>query len=119
MWAAYANGGLLAILDFAADDAVWIPYAGKGRRFESTGEYRRFIEETADRGDTVESEAFDFDLFGDTVMVTGTIRVRREGAIIDSSVYWVHRVKDGQVVWTQTFSSRDAALEAAGRVSGE
>lgn len=112
MWDAYARNGLEAILDFAADDAVWIPYSAEGREFSSTAEYRRFIQESGDHGQSVESDAFEFEEHGDAVLVRGSIRVRRDGGIIDSSAFWVHRVAGGEVVWTRSFSTREDALAA-------
>ncbi len=109
MWAAYEQEGLPAILEFAAEDAVWIPFSAGGRVFEGTGAYRRFVEEQLGRGELVEARPFDFEAAGDAVMVSGSMRIRRGGAFSENYVYWVHRFESGKIVFTQSFADRDEA----------
>ncbi|MBA2505960.1 MAG: nuclear transport factor 2 family protein [Thermoleophilaceae bacterium] len=114
MWRAFERHGLVGILDYAAEDAVWIPYSADGREFTSTADYRLFIEEMPDREEIIEARAHDFEERDDFVVVSGAIRVRRQGALMDTYVHWVHRLADEQVVWTASFPERKHALEAAG-----
>ena len=91
MWAAYDEKGLQAILDFAAPDAVWIPYSAAGREFTGTEEYRAFVEAQEAQNEVVQARAFDFEAAGDAVMVSGSMRIRRPVAFAENYVYWVHR----------------------------
>jgi len=112
MWAAYEEDGLEAILPFAAPNAVWIPFSAGGRAFEGTDEYRAFIREQEAKEEIVEARAFDFESAHDSVLVSGSIRLRRPGHLAENYVYWVHRFRDGKIVFTQSFSNPDEARAA-------
>ena len=112
MWAAYDERGLEGILDFASADAVWIPFSAGGKEFNGTDEYRSFLEAQQAQDEVVEARAFDFEAAGEAVLVSGSMRIRRPGAFSENYVYWVHRFKDGKIVFTQSFSNRDAARAA-------
>jgi ketosteroid isomerase-like protein len=114
MWSAYQRNGLAAILDFAAQDAVWEPYSAGGRRFATTDEYRAFIEAQDERDEIVESTVAEIREYGNTVVVTGRLRLRTPDGISDTSMHWVHRFSDGQIVYTASFPSLQQALDAAG-----
>ncbi len=114
MWAAYDKGGLEAILDFAAPDAEWRPYSAQGRVFAGTDEYRAFIAEMGDRGEVVESRLFDVHAQNDCVVASGRLRLRSTDGMWDYPMHWVHRFRDGQIVWTASFPELAKALEAAG-----
>ena len=90
MWAAYERRGLEAILAFAAPDAEWVPYTASGRRFATTAEY------------------------GDSVVVSGRLRLRTHEGISDTSMHWVHRLRDGKIVYTASYPSLQQAMDAAG-----
>ena len=114
MWLAFERRGLIGILEFAAEDAVWIPFSADGREFSSTADYRAYIETMSEREEIVEARAQEFEERDDHVLVSGSIRVRRQGALIDTYVHWLHRIENEQVVWTASFPDRQQALEAAG-----
>jgi ketosteroid isomerase-like protein len=114
MWAAFERGGLEAILDFAASDATWLPYSAQGRMFEDTKAYREYIRGMAQRNEVVEARLGEIEERGDWVVVSGALRLRRPGALQDSTMHWVHRIEDGRVVYTASFPSREQALEVAG-----
>jgi ketosteroid isomerase-like protein len=114
MWAAYERGGLAAILDFAAPDAEWVPHSAGGRRFSNTADYGRYIEEMGRRQELVEARLFDLHAEGDCVVVSGRLRVRGPDGIVDNPMHWVHRFRDGQIVFTASYPVLDDALAAAG-----
>jgi ketosteroid isomerase-like protein len=114
MWAAYERDGLAAILDFAAPDATWRPYTAGGRTFESSDEYRAYITEMERRHEVVEATLADIRVHGDTVVVSGRLRLRTPAGISDTSMHWVHRLRDGEVVYTASYPGLEQALEAAG-----
>jgi CDP-glucose 4,6-dehydratase len=100
MWAAYDRDGLPGILEWAAEDAEWRPHSAEQSVFHSTADYRSYMEEAAARGVHVDSVRLGIWSHGDVVAVRGRLRVRQGGAIDDSRMYWVHRVRDGKVQWT-------------------
>jgi hypothetical protein len=99
MWADYDREGLTGILKWAAEDAEWRPYSAR-KTFRSTAEYREHVEATTAEGVAVDSIRLGIWSHGDVVAVRGRLRVRQGGIIDDSRMYWVHRVRDGKVVWT-------------------
>ena len=114
MWAAYQARGLVAILEFAAPDAVWRPFSADGRVFESTAEYRRYLEHVGPRDNLVEASMFELHADGDCVVVSGRLRLRGPDGIRDNEMHWVHRFRDGKIVWTVSYTDLSTALEAAG-----
>jgi ketosteroid isomerase-like protein len=100
MWADYDRDGLTGILAWAADDAEWRPHSAQQSVFHSTADYRAYVEEAAARGVHVDSIRLGIWSHGEVVAVRGRLRVRQGGAIDDSRMYWVHRVRDGKVQWT-------------------
>ena len=114
MWAAYERRGLQSILEFAAPDAEWMPYTAGGRHFASTAEYRAYMEEMARREEVVEATLGEIREYGDSVVVSGRLRLRTHEGISDTSMHWVHRMRDGQLVYTASYPSLQQAMDAAG-----
>jgi ketosteroid isomerase-like protein len=114
MWDDYEREGLPGILRRAADDAQWRPHSSGGRVFRSTAEYREQIEQAQASGIRVESTRLGLWSDGDVVVVRGRIRTRRGGVLDDTRMYWLHRVRDGQVVWTSSSPDLAGLLEEAG-----
>jgi ketosteroid isomerase-like protein len=114
MWAAYQARGLVGILDFAAPDAIWRPFSADGRVFASTAEYRSYLEHVGPRDDLVEASMFELHADGDCVVVSGRLRLRGPEGIRDNEMHWVHRFRDGKIIWTVSYTDLATALEAAG-----
>ena len=114
MWEAYKDEGILGILAVAAPDARWEPYSAGGRVFETTAEYRAYLEGMSEREEVLEATLSDLKAYGDHVLVTGRIRLRGPSGLRDTNVYWVHRVQEGAVVYTGSFLTVEEALAAAG-----
>jgi len=114
MWNAFSDEGLVGILAFAAPDARWEPYSAGGRVFETTAEYRSYIEEMPSREEIVEPTLSEVKVRGDHVLVTGRMRLRGPSGLHDTNLYWVHRIRDGRVVFTASFLTVEEALAAAG-----
>ena len=114
MWAAYERRGLEAILDFAAPDAEWAPYTAGGRSFSTTEEYRSFIDEMSRREEVVEATLGEIREYGDSVIVSGRLRLRTHEGLSDNSMHWVHRIRDGQIVFTASYPSLRQAMDAVG-----
>lgn len=114
MWDAFSDQGLVGILGFAAPDARWEPYTAGGRVFETTAEYRAYIQGMLGRDEIVEPMLSDVRARGDHVLVNGRMRIRGPSGLRDTNMYWVHRISDGEVVFTASFLTADEALTAAG-----
>jgi hypothetical protein len=114
MWEAFNEEGIVGILAFAAPDARWEPYSAGGRVFETTAEYRAYIEGMTGREEVLEATMSDVRAYGDYVLVNGRIRLRGPKGLRDTSIYWVHRVHEGAVVYTASFLTVEEALAAAG-----
>jgi ketosteroid isomerase-like protein len=114
MWTAYERHGLAAVLDFAAPDAEWVPYSAGGRRFATTEEYRSYILEMQRREEVVEATLAEIREYGDSVVVSGRLRLRTHEGMSDTSMHWVHRLRDGRIVYTASFPSLEQAMDAAG-----
>jgi ketosteroid isomerase-like protein len=114
MWAAYERRGLLSILEYAAPDAEWVPYTAGGRRFVTTADYRAYLDEMDRREDVVEATLGEVREYGDSVVVSGRLRLRTHEGISDTSMHWVHRIRDGKIVYTASYPSLQQAMDAAG-----
>ena len=114
MWAAYHARGLVGILEFAAPDAIWRPFSADGRVFASTAEYRSYLEDIGPRDDIVEASMFELHADGDCVVVSGRLRLRGPDGIRDNEMHWVHRFREGKIIWTASYTDLSTALEAAG-----
>ena len=102
MWEDYDREGLPGILRWAADDARWRPHSAGGRVFRDTEEYRAEVERAQAAGVRVESVRLGMWSHGDAVVVRGRLRTRRGGVLDDTRMYWLHRIRDGKVVWTSS-----------------
>jgi len=114
MWADYEREGLPGILRWAAEDASWRPHSAGRRVFHTTADYREAVQQAFDSGIRVEARKLGSWSHGDAVVVRGRIRTRRGGVLEDTRLYWLHRVRDGQVVWTASSPDLAGLLEEAG-----
>jgi ketosteroid isomerase-like protein len=114
MWADYDREGLPGILRWAAEDAQWRPHSADGRTFASTAAYREQLESADAEGLRVDSVRLGIWSHDDIVAVRGRLRVRRGGVIDDSRMYWVHRVRDGKVIWSASSPDLAGLLEDCG-----
>lgn len=114
MWDAFSDEGLVGILAFAAPDAHWEPYTAGGRVFETTAEYRAYIQGMLGRDEIVEPTLSEVRARGEHVLVSGRMRIHSPSGLHDINLYWVHRIRDGEIVFTASFLTADEALVAAG-----
>jgi ketosteroid isomerase-like protein len=114
MWAAYHLRGLRGILDFAAPDAEWRPYSAHGRVFHGNDEYAAYIDEMERNAEIVEAQLVEVHAEGDSVVVSGRLRIRGPDGMEDNPMHWVHRFRDGKIVLTTSYPNLATALEAAG-----
>jgi ketosteroid isomerase-like protein len=107
MWEAYEREGLPGILKFAAPDARWRPYSAAGREFDTTEAYRRYMAGMDVRDEIVDATLVGVELVGeDEVVVEGRLRVRRGGSVSDSPMFWRHRFRGEQIIFTASAPRR-------------
>ena len=114
MWEDYEREGLPGILRWASEDARWRPHSAGGRVFRSTAVYRAEMEQARAAGIRVESVKQSVWSEDDVVVVRGRIRTRRGSVLGDTRLYWLHRLRDGKVVWTSSSPDLAGLLEEAG-----
>jgi ketosteroid isomerase-like protein len=114
MWAAYHEQGLHGILEFAAPDAEWRPYSAHGRVFHGNEEYAAYIDQMERNAEVVESQLVEVHAQGDSVVASGRLRLRGPNGLEDNPMHWVHRFRDGKIVFTASYPNLETALEAAG-----
>ena len=50
----------------------------------------------------------------DAVVVRGQLRTRRGAVMSDTRMYWLHRIRDGKVIWTSSSPDLAGLLDEAG-----
>jgi hypothetical protein len=114
MWDDYEREGMPGIFRWAAPDARWRPHSSGGRVFRDTAEYRAEVEKALAAGIRIDSVRLGTWVLDDVVVVRGRLRTRQGGVLDDSRMYWLHRVRDGKVVWTSSSPDLAGLLAEAG-----
>ena len=99
--------GIEELLKVCHEDVEMRPYAAKAIAEAGVGEHdvlrgrdeiRQFFRDSADSGFAVAIRTRGFAVEGDTVVVSGTIRVGRpDGSFAETSARWIYRFRDGLV----------------------
>jgi ketosteroid isomerase-like protein len=117
LWAAFASGGVDALLAHVEPDAELVPaMVGRGVTLRGHDEIRRWYASMAADGRRVESTLYGTELHGEHVLVHGGLRVIDRGGLLDSQVFWLLWLRDGRVRRAESFTSRARALQALGAV---
>lgn len=109
LWRTYRRGGVEGLRELVDDDVEWRPYGAGGevlRGYEELADYLR------DRPDLVEAETYAFEEHGDTVIVSGHLRLRSGVSLTDTQLYWVYSFREGRLVRFEAHTNRAAALAA-------
>jgi ketosteroid isomerase-like protein len=92
------QAGVEALLRAAHEDCLFRPYSAGGQVLSGHAEVRRFFAEAAVSGTQTHVRALGFEEHGDSIVVTGSVRVTRaSGGFAESQVRWVYRFRDGLV----------------------
>ena len=102
LWRVYEeeghDAGVDAMLDSCHAGAEFRFYAAGGRVLHGGDELRDFYREQRAAGATVEASPYDFREEGESVVVTGWVRVGREsGSLADAQVRWIYSFRDGLI----------------------
>jgi ketosteroid isomerase-like protein len=115
LWSDFERDGIAGVLRWAADDASWHPHSARPRRFASTADYARHVEETTREGETVEAQLLAVWTHGDIGVARGRMRVRHRGSVQqDTRMYWLFRVRDGKVDLVSSSPDLGAVLREGG-----
>jgi ketosteroid isomerase-like protein len=101
-WKTLATGGVEASLDqllaLCHDDVELRPYFGGGRVLRGREAAHRFFRESREAGMSVEARPRSFAVEGDSVVVTGGIRVTRaDDSFAETQVRWVHHFRGDRI----------------------
>jgi hypothetical protein len=106
MWRDYERDGLPAILRRSAENARWRPFSGGGRTFRTSAMHRQEMDGAVAEGVTLRTWSHE-----DLVVVRGRIQTLIGD---DTFLYWAHRIRAGQVVWTSSSPDLDLLFLDAG-----
>jgi ketosteroid isomerase-like protein len=107
LWAAFERAGIDGIRPYVDDDVEWHPMdGGVIRGLAALAEYWDGV---AGRTSIVPHA---WEQHGDCVLVHGSMRVFRDGGFVDTQPSWVYFFRDGRLVRTESFASREEALAA-------
>jgi SnoaL-like domain len=101
-WEVFETDGLLAsmerMLEHAHEDVELSPYMADGRVLRGADEVREFMREELAAGATLHASPWNFEEVGDTVIVSGSVRVqRRDASIADAQIRWTYTFRDGRL----------------------
>jgi ketosteroid isomerase-like protein len=113
IWDAYARGGPAAVGALVAPDVVFRMV--DGTELHGGQEIGAFLQE---RADVLTAVAQDFERYGDSVLVHGSLRRFHGGGFLDVQPSWVHFFDGDRLVAVTAYGSRAEALEAAQRDPG-
>jgi anti-sigma B factor antagonist len=112
LWRAQAAGGIDAVLAVAGDDVIWQPYLTDGRVLRGSDELRAGFAELAAAGVDYDTALDDVEEQGNVVLATGTVRVRRDGAVEEVSRCWAFHFRSGRLKRQSSYATREEAREA-------
>ena len=91
-----------------------------GRSYRGLDGIVRYVHDVGRIWDELEVIPQEYEELGDSVMVTGRLRARREGSfLIDEPAHWVFEFRDGKILRACAYTDRDAALTALGIAGGQ
>jgi ketosteroid isomerase-like protein len=94
-------------------------FAQGGRSYRGLDGVVRYVHDVGRVWDELEVIPQQFEEVGDSVMVSGRLRARREGSfLIDEPAHWVFEFRNGKVLRACAYTDRDAALTALGIAGG-
>ena len=112
LWEAIREGGIEAALELAPG-VEWRPHAAGGRVLTSE-ELLRFFAEFQGERELLEVVPYSFQEHGDSVLASGSFRLRGPGRISEFQIHFVYEFEHDRLVRGSTYATRAAALEAMG-----
>jgi ketosteroid isomerase-like protein len=92
------EAGVDSLLGSSHEDAIFSPYLAGGQVLNGQREAREFFRRSIEAGESMSVRAQTFEDHGDEIVVSGSVRVLREGGgFAESQVRWTYRFRDGRV----------------------
>jgi ketosteroid isomerase-like protein len=114
LWVAARDKDVDALVDLTAPDVRWCPTALVTGSFHGREALRGYLEDLIASDTLVGAHPYSFEAVGNCVIVSGALRLRREGGAVESvQRWWVYRVAHGQVASVVSHASRDDACRDA------
>jgi ketosteroid isomerase-like protein len=104
-------------LELLDPDVEWVPMMARleGAVYRGRTEVKRWLAGLDRDWVELRTQPREFRDLGDMVLILGTwhARARTSGLVLDSEhAAWVAQIRDGKVLWQETFTDRAQALEA-------
>jgi ketosteroid isomerase-like protein len=119
LWDAFTRRQIERVLDLAAADCEWRPYAGMKDVYVGHAGLREYYDEVVADTTSAVATQYAFRELGNVVAVSGSLQtVTRSGGIVQRQIHWVYEIEDGKVLRARSFARREeanAAAEAAAR----
>ena len=117
LWRVYErqghDAGVEALIAVSHPDAEFNFYATGDEVLRGADELRAFYANGKTEGVTIRAAAYDYSDDGDTICVSGWVRVNREGgSLADAQVRWIYEFEDGRVK-RMTYAPLAAPVEDA------
>ena len=114
LWAAVREQDIDAVLSLADPTVEWEPTAVSSGRLHGDHELRTYLARLRAAGTLADAHPYSFEAVGDCVIVSGALRLRRAGDVVDTvQRWWVYEVVGGRVTAATSHGSRPDALRAA------
>ena len=115
-FALFAAGDLDALFAEVPDDVVWEPF-GADRPLVGTEEVRGHFAERP--GQRTQAHPYSYEQIGQTVLVSGSLRVAEEGELVELQLAWLYVFDEaGRLRRAKYYGSAAEARAAAAELAG-
>ena len=112
IWEAIREDGIEAGLQ-KTPGVEWRPHAAGGRVLSSE-EALKFLGEFQGERELLEVVPYSYHAHGESVLASGSFRLRGPGRISEFQIHWVYEFEDGSLRRATSYATRAEALEAMG-----
>jgi limonene-1,2-epoxide hydrolase len=114
LWTAVREQDIDAVISLADPEVDWEPTAVSAGKLHGDGELRSYLSRLRAAGTLADAHPYSFEAVGACVIVSGALRLRRGGDLVDTvQRWWVYEVVGGRVIAATSHGSRPDALRAA------
>jgi hypothetical protein len=114
LWEAANEGGLEAVVRLTDADVKWAPHQAGGRVLTSAEVLELF--ERLPRDGVLESATlYSIESHGDSVLASGSFRMREGGALVEFQVHWLYDFGEQGLIQAASYPARVDALAALRR----
>lgn len=114
LWEAANEGGLEAVVRLTDANAKWVPHQAGGRVL-STADVLELFERLPREGELESATLYSVESHGDSVIASGSFRMREGGALVEFQVHWLYEFGEEGLVQATSYPARVDALAALRR----